>query len=406
MRNMDVKAFLKRWRFTFILLGSVSAGAAIGFFFHEKAARLKPFGDVFLNILFSAVVPLVFFSLSSAIAGNNNIKRLGKIASVMLIVFVTTGIISSCVMLFAVRMFNPANGISLSKTEKIEPEKTNLSEKIVNTISVNDFAGLLNRKNILALIIFSVLVGLASQRAGEKGEKFRQFLVSGSEVMTQLIKIIMLYAPVGLGAYFAYLVGTFGSQILGSYARVVSLYYPVAILYFVIGFSIYAFIGGGLKGFKDFWKFIWPPAITAFGTGSSLAALPANLATAEKIGVPTDVREIVLPLGATIHMDGSCLAAVMKIAVLFTLYGRDFSGFDTMAGAVGVGILCGVVMSGIPGGGFLGEALIVSLYGFGPEALFIASMIGTVVDSPATMINSAGDSAAAMMVNRFIQKRN
>jgi Na+/H+-dicarboxylate symporter len=176
----------------------------------------------------------------------------------------------------------------------------------------------------------------------------------------------------------------------------------LAILYFVFGFSIYAFIGGGNKGVKDFWTFIPPAALTAFGTGSSLAALPANLEAARRIGVPEDVREIVLPLGATIHMDGSCLAAIMKISVLFTLYGRDFSGVETLASAVGVAILCGVVMSGIPGGGFLGETLIVSLYGFGPEALPIISMIGTVVDSPATMINSSGDTVAAMMINRFL----
>ncbi|MCE5341528.1 MAG: dicarboxylate/amino acid:cation symporter [Planctomycetaceae bacterium] len=404
--KMDVKNFIKRWRFTLILLGAVAMGALLGCLLKEKAARLKPLGDVFLNLLFTAVVPLVFFSLSSAIAAHSNLKRLGKIAGTMLVVFVITGVISSCSMLFTVKIFNPAKGISLQEKEIINSEKVSFADKVVNTISVNDFTELLNRKNILALIIFSILVGLASQAAGDKGEKFRQFLVSGSEVMGQLIKIIMLYAPVGLGAYFAYLVGTFGSQILGSYARIVAIYYPTALLYFVIGFSVYAFIGGGIQGFKDFWKYIWPPAITAFGTGSSLAALPANLQAAEKIGVPEDIREIVLPLGATIHMDGSCLAAVMKIAVLFTLYGRDFSGFETLAGAVGVGILCGVVMSGIPGGGFLGEALIVSLYGFGPEALFIASMIGTVVDSPAAMINSTGDTAAAMIVNRFIKTTN
>ncbi len=138
------------------------------------------------------------------------------------------------------------------------------------------------------------------------------------------------------------------------------------------------------------------------GTGSSLAALPANLEAAEKIGIPDDVREIVLPLGATIHMDGSCLAAIMKIAVLFSVFGRDFSGFGTLAGAIGVAILCGLVMSGIPGGGFLGEALIVSLYGFAPEALPIISMLGTLIDPPATMINSTGDTVAAMMVNRLL----
>lgn len=385
-----------------ILLAAVAGGAGLGYFLGPKAEILKPFGDVFLNLLFTAVVPLIFFSLSSAIAANTNLKRLGRIAGLMLAVFIITGIISSCLMVFAVKVFNPAKGLTVQFTQPAMQESSGFAEKVVNTISVSDFSGLLNRRNILALIVFSVLTGLASQAAGEKGKRFREFLVSGSEVMGQLIKLIMLYAPIGLGAYFAYLVGTFGSQILGSYARVVGLYYPLAILYFVFGFSIYAFIGGGGKGVRDFWAYIWGPALTAFGTGSSLAALPVNLEAAERIGVPEDVREIVLPLGATIHMDGTCLAAIVKIAVLFSLYGRDFSSVETLAGAVGVAILCGVVMSGIPGGGFLGETLIVSLYGFGPEALPIISMIGTVVDSPATMINSCGDTAAAMMVNRLL----
>ncbi len=186
----------------------------------------------------------------------------------------------------------------------------------------------------------------------------------------------------------------------------VAIYYPLAILYFVFGFSFYAFAADGHKGIKNFWIHIPPVALTALGTGSSLAALPANLEAAEKIGIPEDVREIVLPLGATIHMDGSCLAAVMKIAVLFLLFGRDFSGLGTLAGAVGVAILCGLVMSGIPGGGFLGEALIVSLYGFGPEALPIISMLGTLIDPPATMINSTGDTVAAMMVSRLMKNKS
>lgn len=400
---MDAKGFLKQWRFTLVLMSAVAFGAGLGYFIGVKAGVLKPFGDVFLNLLFTAVVPLIFFSLSSAIAASNNIKRLGRIAGLMLVVFFMTGVISSALMVVAVKIFDPAKGLTLSLAEPAAQEKDGLANKIVNTVTVSDFAGLLNRRNMLALIVFSVLTGFASQAAGVKGKTFREFLVSGSEVMGQLIKIIMLYAPIGLGAYFAYLVGTFGPQILGSYARAVGLYYPLAIIYFIFGFTIYAFIGGGSKGVKDFWTFIPPAALTAFGTGSSLAALPANLEAARRIGVPEDVREIVLPLGATIHMDGSCLAAIMKISVLFTLYGRSFSGVETLAGAIGVAILCGVVISGIPSGGVLGEMLIVTLYGFGPETLPIISMIGTVVDPPATMINSSGDTVAAMMINRFLK---
>jgi Na+/H+-dicarboxylate symporter len=405
MGKISAKMFFKKWRFTLVLLSAVLGGAVLGYAIGPKAEMLKPFGDIFLNLLFTAVVPLVFFSLSSAIAASSNLRRLGRIAGLMLAVFLITAIISSSLMLFAVKIFDPAEGLTLHLVAPPAENTGSLADKIVSTFTVGDFSGLLNRRNILALIIFSVLTGFASHAAGDKGRAFREFLVSGSEVMGRLIKLIMLYAPIGLGAYFAYMVGVFGPQILNSYVRVVGLYYPLAMAYFIFGFSVYAFASAGRKGLRDFWKFIPPAALTAFGTGSSLAALPANLQAAERIGVPEDVREIVLPLGATIHMDGSCLAAVLKIAVLFSLYGRDFSGFETFASAVGVAILCGLVMSGIPGGGFLGETLIVSLYGFGPEALPVISMIGTLVDPPATMINSSGDTVAAMLVNRLLNTR-
>ncbi|MBN1972277.1 MAG: dicarboxylate/amino acid:cation symporter [Sedimentisphaerales bacterium] len=402
-QNNSEQTFLKRWRFTLILICAVGVGALIGFVFKSKAGVFKPLGDIFLNLLFTAVVPLIFFSLSSAVARSANIKRLGRIAGSMLVVFVITGIISSSLMLVCVKIFNPAKNITLQLEEAASQDTGNISQRIVDTLTVGDFPNLLSRRNILALIIFSILIGFASQAAGEKGRPFREFLVSGSEVMGRLIKLIMLYAPIGLGAYFAYLVGVFGPELIGTYARVVSLYYPVAILYFVFSFSLYTFAAGGIKGVKLFWVNIPPAALTAFGTGSSLAALPANLEAARRIGVPEDVREIVLPIGATIHMDGTCLAAVLKIAILFTIFQKDFTGLDTYTAAIGVSLLCGVVMSGITGGGFLGEALIVSLYGFGPEALPIISMLGTLVDPPATMINSTGDTAAAMIVSRFIR---
>jgi Na+/H+-dicarboxylate symporter len=330
---------------------------------------------------------------------------LGRITGLMLTVFIITGIISALLMVFAVQVFDPAEGLTLELAQPPQTEAANLTERIVNTVSVEDFPNLLTRRNILALIVFSVLTGLASQAAGEKGKPFREFLVSGAAVMGHLIKLIMWYAPIGLGAYFAYLVGVFGPELIGTYARVVGLYYPLAIGYFVVGFSFYAFMASGRGGVKRYWANILPPALTAWGTGSSLAALPANMEAAERIGVPEDVREIVLPLGATIHMDGSCLAAILKIAVLFALFGRPFTGVETLAGAVGVALLCGVVMSGIPGGGFLGEMLIVSLYGFGPEALPIISMLGTLVDPPATMINASGDTVAAMMVTRLLERK-
>ena len=137
-----------------------------------------------------------------------------------------------------------------------------------------------------------------------------------------------------------------------------------------------------------------------------MATIPTNLEAAKRIGIPEDIHEVVIPLGATIHMEGSCMAAILKISVLFGLYQMDFGGAEVLMKAVGIAILSGVVMSGIPGGGFLGELLIVTLYGFPIEALPLISMMGTIVDPPATMVNAVGDNVASMMIARIIEGKN
>lgn len=399
-------AFLKNYGFSLVLIAFILAGALLGFVLKEKAVVVKPLGDIFLNLLFTSVVPLVFFSISSAVAGMSNLTRLGKILGWMIAIFVITGIISSTLMVIGVKMFPPAEGIKIALSANVNPETPKISEQIVRTFTVPDFADLLSRKNMLPLILFSLFVGLATSACGERGRAFAQFLLAGNAVMGKMISYLMLYAPIGLGAYFAYIVGNFGPQLLGSYFRVMVVYYPIALVYFFGGFSVYAYWAAGEKGVKTFWKNIIPASLTAWATGSSLATIPVNLEAAEKTGVPKDIREVVIPVGATIHMDGSCLAAILKIALLFGLFQMDFSGFTTIATAIGVALLAGTVISGIPAGGMLGELLIVTLYGFPLEALPIITMVGTIVDPPATMVNAVGDNVAGMMVSRVMGGKN
>ncbi len=404
---MPIKnAFLKNYGFSLLLIASIIVGSILGVIFKENAVLFKPFGDVFLNLLFTAVVPLVFFSISSAVAGMNSATRLGKILGLMLLVFVATGIVSSILMVIGVYLFPPAAGLQISLTPNGAIEQAKIGEQIVKALTVSDFVDIFSKKNMLALIIFSLLIGLAALQAKEKARAFSQFLVSGNEVMARVIALIMLYAPIGLGAYFAYLVGVFGPQLLGSYLRVVILYYPLSIAYFFIGFTFYAYLAGGQKGIKTFWKNIIPPSLTAWATGSSVATIPSNIEAANKTGVPKDISEVVIPIGATIHMDGSCLSAILKIALLFGIFHMDFSGTTTILTAIGVALLSGTVMAGIPGGGFIGEVLIVTLYGFPIEALPIISMVGTLVDPPATAVNAVGDNVASMMVARILGGEN
>lgn len=395
-------SFLKSYRFSLSLLAALLVGSVAGLILKEKAQFFKPFGDVFLNLLFTVVVPLVFFSIASAVAGMADTRRLGAILGVMIALFIATGVIASLLMIAGVVVFHPAQGLNIFLSPAAGNSSNGVAERIVHAFTVSDFGELFSRKNMLALIVIAMIVGLATAAVGKKAEAFREWLAAGNEVMMKVIGYIMLYAPVGLGAYFAYLTGVFGPQLLGTYGRAMLLYYPLSLAYFFCGFSFYAYLAGGTAGVKTFWRRIIPVSLTALGTGSSVAAIPANLEAAEEIGTPTDIREIVIPIGSTIHMDGSCLSAVLKIAVLFGVFGMPFHGAATIATAVGIALLSGTVMSGIPGGGFLGEMLIVTLYGFPPEALPVAAMIGTLVDPPATMVNAVGDNVVAMMVARVL----
>jgi Na+/H+-dicarboxylate symporter len=391
------------YKYPIKLLICVALGAVIGLIAGPKAEVLKPLGDLFINAMFTIVVPLVFINISSAVAGVADLKRLGKILGVMLAVFIVTGIISSILMLAGVSLFPPAQGVNLELVppEDFSPLKT--ADQIVKAFTVPDFGDILSRKNMLALIVFSILFGLAVSLTGEKGRKISEGLTVLSDVMLKLVQILMYYAPIGLGAYFATLVGVFGPELLGSYARAMAVYYPISILYFIVAFTLYSLFAGGKTGMKLFWKEVISPAVTSLATSSSVATIPVNLKAAEQIGVPKDIREIVIPIGATAHMDGSCLSAILKISFIFGIFNMPFHGIDTYFTAILIAVLSGVVMSGVPGGGFIGEALIVTMYGFPPEALPILAMIGTLVDPPATMVNATGDTVASMMVARILE---
>ncbi len=393
---------LKNYAFPIILLSSISAGAVVGLFLGKSADAVKPVGDLFLNLLFTAVVPVVFFSIASSIAAMTNLQRLGKILGYMMLVFVATGVIASVVMLVGITLFPPADGVSIQLAPMPLPKQDNLLAQIVSAFTVSDFGNLLSKKNMLALIVFAVLTGLATASVGESGKAFATLLLAGNEVMMKLIRFVMYLAPVGLAAYFAWLTGAFGQELLGSMARAMALYYPVSLLYFVVGFSLYALWAGGSNALKRFWQNIVPPMLVGLGTGSSIAAIPANLDAAAKSGVPKDVRDIVIPIGATIHMDGSCLSAILKIALLYAIYERNLYDPVALLTAIGVALLSGMVMSGVPGGGYIGEVLIISLYGFPPETLPILTLIGTLVDPIATMVNSIGDNVASMMVAKLV----
>ena len=390
------------YRFSIILIGAIIIGSLIGIKFGEKAQILKPLGDLFINGMFTLVVPLVLVTISSSIAGMSDMKRLGNVLKSLFLVFVSTGLVAGVIILVVVNIFPPAQGVNLhlTTTEALKPFQT--GDQIVKALTVSDFPELISRKNMLPLIIFSIFFGISVNLVGEKGKVVVTGLNALAEVFLKMIGILMYYAPIGLGAYFAALVGEYGGQLLGSYTRAMLIYYPLCILYFFLIFPVYGYIAGGRKGVKSL-KYLVSPALTSLATQSSIATLPVNLEAAEFIGVPKDIREIVLPIGATAHMDGTVFSSILKISFLFGVFNIPFTGVETYISALLLSVAGGVVMSGVPGGGLIGEMLIVTMYGFPPEAFPIIATIGYLVDPPATMINATGDTVAAMLVTRLVE---
>ncbi len=391
----------KNYIFPIIMLVCMIIGSLTGILFPTFSTYLKPFGDIFINLMFTIVVPLVFFTITSSIANMSNIKKLSKILKNTILVFVITSLIATLFMLFMtyVVKINPTN-ILMQETLV---EKQNVLDQIVSAITVNDFGNLLSRKNMLPLIIFSVIFGI-SLNVVDKEKRVSKTLNTISNTLMHFVKIIMYYAPIGIFAYFASIVSEFGSELLGSYAKTMLIYYVGTVIYFLVFYTLYAYLSDRKNGVKRFYKNIFPSMLTSLATQSSLATLPTNLKTSKDMEIDKDVANVSLPIGCTIHMEGSSMGAILKIVFLFSIFNMHMTPSGLLL-AILISVLSGVVMSGIPGGGLIGEALIVSLYGFPIEAFLIISTIGWLIDPPATMLNVCGDITSSMLVDKYVNKK-
>lgn len=255
-----MKKIIKNYKGTLILLGMVIIGVICGLVFKEKAQVVKPLGDLFLNLLLVIIVPLIFFTITSSISKMNEKKRLSKILTSTIIIFLITSIIA---VLFGFLTTSFTNLVNPNDTDAIkevfdntvkEDIELNILERTVNVLSTNSFVGLLSTNNLIALIVMSVLFGLAINKAGAKGRKIAELFDSFSEVMYKLVEIIMYYAPIGLGCYFASLVGTLGSTIAIGFLKTFVIYTLVCLVFMALFYTLYAFIAAGKKVLKHFGK--------------------------------------------------------------------------------------------------------------------------------------------------------
>jgi Na+/H+-dicarboxylate symporter len=403
-----MKNILNNYKSTIILLGAIIIGAIVGLIWKQGATVLSPFGDIFINLMFVVIVPLIFLTISTAIIKMKNPKRLGRIMTRIILVFVIMSIISALLGVASTKMttlVEPNNVNVLEQLDEGVELDTNLSilERTASLLTVNDFTGLLSRNNIIALLVFSIIFALAVRKSKEKAEPVIKILDSLNEVVLNIVNIIMLYAPIGLGCYFAALIGTYGDSIALGFLKTFIIYTVVCLLIYVILYSIYALIAGGKQGLKAYWKNILPPTATALATCSSAACIPVNVKCAKDIGVSDDIAETTIPMGTSFHKDGSVVGSVFKIMFLVCLFGTNPSIWQI----IGVSLLATLLITAVPvGGGTISEMFILTLMGFPASALPILTIIATVIDAPATVLNVVGDSASSMLVSRMVDGKH
>ena len=409
-----MKKFLSNYKSTIILLVAIIVGSIIGIIFKEKATILSPLGDLFLNLLLVIIIPLIFLNITTAISKMKQPKRIGKIIGSVLLVFVITSVIAVLIgfaSTYFIKLVNTEDGekIKASLEEVTTTEETDseddmtIADRTVKLLTVNDFSKLFSKDNIIALLVFSIIVGIAINMSGEKGEPFRKVLESANTIMGNIVKIIMYYAPIGLGCYMASFIGTFGTSIAVGYLKTFLVYLVIAILYYFIMYSIYAFIAGGKKGFKAFWKHVIPATVTAMGTCSSAACIPINIESTKKMGVSDDIAETTIPLGTSFHKDGSIIGSVFKIMFLVGLFGTSLATAGDIFWVLGIALLANLLITAVPiGGGTISEMLIITMMGYPVAVLPILTIIATIIDMPATVLNVIGDDVSSMMVARIV----
>ena len=400
-----MKKFFKNYWFILCMLIAIIGGCITGALWNGATA-LEPLGTLFINLMFCVVVPMVFFSISSAIANMKNIKRAGKVMGVTIATFLITAAFAAVLMYFVVKFIPIVTG-NYQAVEGEIGETLSAPEMIINFFTKPDFVELWSRRAMLPLIVAAIFFGFGVQMAGGPKTKVAQLLEEITRVMMNIVKLITYYAPIGFFGFFAYLVATYGPSLIGDYSKTLIVYYVMCFAYMFIFFPIYARFGGGKGGAKTMFRHLFRPAAVSFGTCSSVATIPTNMEVAEETGISKDVTNIVLPMGATMHMDGSAMSAIIKVAFLFGIFGLEF-GTGRAILAIIVAVFSSVAMSGIPGGGGVGELVLCTI--FFPEHLAIAYPIaialGDLVDPPATMVNAAGDYVASFIVSRFVDGKD
>ncbi|MFW0764463.1 dicarboxylate/amino acid:cation symporter [Trabulsiella odontotermitis] len=393
---------LEPYRSSIILLLALIAGGVLGIYAPTFAAKLQPLGQIFLNLLFMIIVPLVGISVMSSIARMTDLKRLGRIMAIIFIVSIAMALIPAAGIVALALWYNPAQGVTIDLSKTVEAGSGKMD--FVSMITTHDFVGLFSKSNILALIVMAIIAGIAIGQSDSAGRRIASLLEDANTVIMKVVSIIMTVAPIGLGCYFAATMASQDSGILLTFARAIILFMAATVIYYVLGSIVYSWIGGGMPAVKAFWRNAIPPSVTALGTCSSLGTLPVTIRAGKAMGINPEIVDVSLPLLVNLNKGGVAMIAALKIVFIYSVLGMEFTT-ETFFLTMLIAVLSAIIVGGVPGGAFLGEIFIVTTLGLPMETIPMLVVLGTITDAPATLINVIHDLNAAQIIERFTGKK-
>ena len=385
------------------LIWQISIGFIAGILFGRMASPevvsyVQPLGSIFMALLNMLIVPLVLSSLIVGVSSLGDLKALGRIGVKTVVLYLVTTAIAIAIGLALGNIIQPGTGMDLALAKAQEAKAApSLGQVLTNMFPKNAFAAMVNA-NMLQIIVFALFFGVALTMAGEKGKPALAFFDSMAEVMYKMTAIVMKFAPYGVFALIAVTVSKYGMAVLLPFAKVIAAVYIGCIIHAVV---VYSGLVTVFTRKSPLWFFrgIKEASLTAFVTRSSAGTLPVTMECCHNMGVPEKVSSFVLPLGATINMDGTALYQGVCALFIAQAFGIPLS-VGAQLGILLTATLGSIGTAGVPGAGLIMLTLVTTQAGLPIEGVAMIAGIDAILDMIRTSLNITGDAAVATVVAR------
>ncbi|WP_369812367.1 dicarboxylate/amino acid:cation symporter [Alkalimonas delamerensis] len=392
-------AFWFRIPFWQRVLGAMLLGIGLGVVFGEKATVLQPLGTLFINAIRMLVVPLVFFALITSITSLGDTLKMKRLAVKTVGLFLLTAMIASLIGLTVGSLMDFSTITELTTTEVRERDIPPVATVLTNLIPTNPVAALASG-NVLQIIVFAVLVGIAINVVGEKAEPMKKVMEAGAEIMYQITRMVLQLTPIGVLGLMAWVVGSFGLETLLPLGKFILAIYIACFIHIIFTYGGMVRLFGGMSPLA-FFKAILPAQLVAFSSASSFGTLPVtHKVVTEDLKVSKNYASFVLPLGATINMDG-CGGIYPAIAAIFIahLYGIPLDATSYLLIAI-TATLASLGTAGVPGSAMVMLTVTLSVVGLPLEGIAFIAAVDRIIDMMRTATNVTGDTMVARVVAR------